>query len=169
MTNMIKTILAATAAVPLLIWSQSPALARGHALNAAPFITPPGVTAQPLGKGQGYDLSKSTASYEQRGQIAYADLRGLTLYTWSKDPVGKSACVAECAKTFVPFAAPASARPIGDWKVIRRSDGSRQWAYKGKPLYTYVKDVDPGSLAGDSPASYGGLRRNGVGVLVGGG
>src|SRR5690606_41863184 len=38
-----------------------------------------------------------------------------------------------------------------------------------KALYTYVKDVDPGSVGGNSPANQGALRRNGAGVLVGGG
>ena len=174
MNALFKTLIAAAAALPLAVSVPSPALARASgkarsAADAAPVITPPGVTAQPLGKGQGYDLGKTTASYEQRGQIAFADLRGLTLYTSSQDPVGKSACVDECAKTFVPFEAPRSAKPVADWSVIKRSDGSRQWAYKGKALYTYVKDVDPGSLGGDNPANYGGLRRNRAGAWVGGG
>jgi predicted lipoprotein with Yx(FWY)xxD motif len=30
-----------------------------------------------------------------------------------------------------------------------RDDGSRQWAYKGKPLYGYVADVTPGQASGD--------------------
>src|SRR5690606_28540770 len=38
-----------------------------------------------------------------------------------------------------------------------------------KALYTYVKDVDPGSVGGDSPANYGAPRLNRLGVLVGGG
>jgi predicted lipoprotein with Yx(FWY)xxD motif len=169
MNAMILRLLGASAAVSLALCAQSPALARGSAADAAPLITPAGVTAQPLGKGQGYDLSKTTASYEQRGKIAFADLRGLTLYTWAKDPVGKSLCLGECAKMFVPFTAPRSAKPVAGWSVVKRSDGSRQWAYQGKPLYTYVKDVDPGAVGGDSPANYGGLRRNGLGTWVGGG
>jgi predicted lipoprotein with Yx(FWY)xxD motif len=33
--------------------------------------------------------------------------------------------------------------------VIVRDDGSRQWAYKGKPLYLWVKDHKPGDTTGD--------------------
>jgi predicted lipoprotein with Yx(FWY)xxD motif len=40
---------------------------------------------------------------------------------------------------------------------------------KGKALYTFVKDVDPGSVRGESPANLGALRRNGAGLMVGGG
>jgi predicted lipoprotein with Yx(FWY)xxD motif len=137
--------------------------------SAAPVSTPLGVTMQPLGKAQGYDLGKSTASAIARDRIAYTDARGLTLYTRDQDPPGASTCDAQCAEQFKPFLAPESAQVFGDWSVIHRPDGRQQWALKGKALYTYVKDVDPGSVGGDSPANYGAPRLNGVGVRVGGG
>lgn len=34
-------------------------------------------------------------------------------------------------------------------KYLERDDGSRQWAYKGKPLYTFAKDAKPGDITGD--------------------
>jgi predicted lipoprotein with Yx(FWY)xxD motif len=34
--------------------------------------------------------------------------------------------------------------------VITREDGSKQWAYKGKPLYTWTKDQKPGEKTGDN-------------------
>jgi predicted lipoprotein with Yx(FWY)xxD motif len=37
----------------------------------------------------------------------------------------------------------------GDWTVIVRDDGGKQWAYKGKPLYTWSKDAKPGDKTGD--------------------
>ena len=33
--------------------------------------------------------------------------------------------------------------------MIAREDGSKQWAYKGKPLYTWAKDAKPGDVTGD--------------------
>jgi predicted lipoprotein with Yx(FWY)xxD motif len=36
-----------------------------------------------------------------------------------------------------------------DWTVITREDGSKQWAYKGKPLYLWIKDQKPGDKTGD--------------------
>jgi predicted lipoprotein with Yx(FWY)xxD motif len=45
--------------------------------------------------------------------------------------------------------ASASDQPSGDWAVVVRDDGSRQWAYKGKPLYQWVKDQKPGDTTGD--------------------
>ncbi len=131
--------------------------------------TPAGITLQPLGKDQGYDTGKSTAGYLAREQIAFTDPRGMTLYTYKKDPPGKSVCTGECAKTWLPALAPAYAAPTGHWSVIVREGGAKQWAYKSRPLYTYVKDVDPGSVYGASPARFGGRRMNGAGQWVGGG
>lgn len=142
---------------------------RSPLTQEAPVMTPLGVTMQPLGKAQGYDLGKSTASAIARDHIAYTNTRGMTLYTWDKDPTGKATCVAECAKTFIPFKAVPGAAPFGDWSLIDSGAGQKQWALKGKALYTYVKDVDPGSINGISPANLGALRRNGAGVMVGGG
>jgi predicted lipoprotein with Yx(FWY)xxD motif len=38
---------------------------------------------------------------------------------------------------------------MGDWTVVTRDDGSKQWAYKNKPLYTWVKDSKPGDTTGE--------------------
>ena len=53
------------------------------------------------------------------------------------------------ANNWPPRAASAVARPRGKWTVIMRDDGGRQWAYKGKPLYLWVKDQKPGDESGD--------------------
>ena len=37
----------------------------------------------------------------------------------------------------------------GDWTTVTRDDGTMQWAYKGKPLYTFAKDTKPGDTTGD--------------------
>ncbi|HAP11331.1 MAG TPA: hypothetical protein DCR50_10830, partial [Afipia sp.] len=43
----------------------------------------------------------------------------------------------------------AAARPSGDWTIVTRDDGSKMWALKGKPLYTFAKDTKPGDTTGD--------------------
>ncbi|MGO9785592.1 MAG: hypothetical protein ACLPL5_02165 [Stellaceae bacterium] len=45
--------------------------------------------------------------------------------------------------------APAGAMPMGAWSIVTRDDGTKQWAYKGKPLYGWVKDEKPGETTGD--------------------
>ena len=42
-----------------------------------------------------------------------------------------------------------AANASGDYSVITRDDGGRQIAYKGKPLYYWIKDTKPGEKTGD--------------------
>lgn len=74
---------------------------------------------------------------------------GMTLYTYDKDPAGKSACNGSCAVNWPPLTAAADAKASGDYSIVTRDDGSKQWAYKGKPLYLWVKDQKPGDKTGD--------------------
>ena len=76
---------------------------------------------------------------------------GATLYTFDKDTAGtgKSACNGQCATNWPPLAAQASDSAAGDWSIVTRDDGSKQWAYKGQPLYTYAKDAKSGDTTGD--------------------
>ena len=65
---------------------------------------------------------------------------GMTLYTFDKDGSGQSNCNDACAAIWPPFSAE-GATDAGPFSVITRSNGSKQWALKGKPLYLYVKDA----------------------------
>lgn len=78
------------------------------------------------------------------------DAKGMTLYTFDRDASpGKSACNGPCATNWPPLMAAADAKPMGDWSIITRDDGGKQWAYKGKPLYAWSKDAKPGDTTGD--------------------
>jgi predicted lipoprotein with Yx(FWY)xxD motif len=77
------------------------------------------------------------------------DGKGMTLYTFDKDAGGKSACNGPCATNWPPLKASASDKNEGSYTMITRDDGSMQWAYKGKPLYTWAKDTKPGDITGD--------------------
>jgi predicted lipoprotein with Yx(FWY)xxD motif len=77
------------------------------------------------------------------------DAKGMTLYTFDKDAKGKSNCNGECAEYWPPAAAMASDKPVGDLTIIKRDDGSLQWADEGKPLYTFKTDMKPGDTTGD--------------------
>jgi predicted lipoprotein with Yx(FWY)xxD motif len=81
-----------------------------------------------------------------------ADGKGFTAYIFDKDKtVGTSACNGNCAKAWPPLIADANAKPIAGWSQIGREDGSRQWAYKGKPLYRFDHwDTKPGDISGNN-------------------
>ena len=82
------------------------------------------------------------------GQVL-ADPDGITLYTFDKDAGGQSACTGDCAERWQPYWATDSDQPEGDYTVISRTDGSKQWAYKNKPLYTLRDDAAEGDTEGD--------------------
>ncbi len=76
---------------------------------------------------------------------------GMTLYTFDKDAAGngKSVCNGPCATNWPPLMAGGSATASGEYSVVTRDDGAKQWAYKGKPLYFWIKDQKPGDRSGD--------------------
>ena len=76
---------------------------------------------------------------------------GMTLYTFDKDVAGsgKSVCNGPCATNWPPLMAAESDKPMGDYMVITRDDGRKQWAMKGKPLYYWIKDTKAGDKTGD--------------------
>jgi predicted lipoprotein with Yx(FWY)xxD motif len=74
---------------------------------------------------------------------------GMTLYVFDRDVGGKSACNGPCAANWPPLMVVGDAKAAGDWTVIVRDDGGKQWAYKGKPLYTWAKDTKAGDKTGD--------------------
>jgi predicted lipoprotein with Yx(FWY)xxD motif len=80
---------------------------------------------------------------------ALTDARGMSLYTFDKDSDGKSACNGPCAANWPALKADAGDTADDNYTIVARDDGSRQWAYKGKPLYTFVKDQKVGDISGD--------------------
>lgn len=79
------------------------------------------------------------------------DTAGMTLYTFDMDVAGAgtSKCNGPCAALWPPALAAADAKPEGELSLVTRDDGSKQWAYKGKPVYTYASDKKPGDATGD--------------------
>ncbi len=75
---------------------------------------------------------------------------GMTLYVFDKDAGGKSMCNGPCATNWPPLMAAADDKPMGDYSIVTRDDGSRQWAYKGKPVYTFKSDAKAGDRTGDN-------------------
>ena len=77
---------------------------------------------------------------------------GMTLYVFDRDTAGsgKSVCNGPCATNWPPLMAMDSDKPMGDYTVITRDDGKKQWALRGKPLYYWVRDTKPGDTTGNN-------------------
>jgi predicted lipoprotein with Yx(FWY)xxD motif len=85
-----------------------------------------------------------------KGKIL-VDAKGMTLYTWDRDTTpGKSGCNGNCATNWPPLLVSGDAKDSGNWTVIVRDDGAKQWAYKGKPLYYWKDDKKAGDVEGDN-------------------
>ena len=79
------------------------------------------------------------------------DFQGMTLYTFDKDTAGVSNCYGGCANIWPAYTSGATAQGTfpDNITVITRTDGSRQFAWKGMPLYYYSGDTKAGDLNGD--------------------
>ncbi len=138
MKNVTKFFGAASVAALMSTLGAAPLVAAPAAFTAP--ATPLGVTIQPATPA-GYDGTGASGPY-------FADAAGMTLYTFDKDPAGKSVCNAECAAAWPPLVAPLDVTPFGAWSVVMRDDGTAQWALHGKPVYTFVKDEKVGDSKG---------------------
>lgn len=125
------------AAAMLLMGTPEGALAA--ALKVGP-TTPPGITLVEVVRDQGGD--QPVLLWYRPG-----DASGRTLFVFDQDGAGIATCTAACAQEFPPLAAARGAKAFGDWSIVRRADGSRQWAYQGHPLYSWVKEKVPGDVA----------------------
>ncbi len=80
--------------------------------------------------------------------------RNFSIYSSDADRPNRSNCDSECARTWVPMLAPESAHPHGDWSILERSPGVRQWAFRRKPLYRYALDSYAHSFEGSDVAGW---------------
>jgi len=95
-------------------------------------------------------MSPEPAAPAKVADGVFTDTKGMTLYTFDKDTTpGKSACNGPCATNWPPLMVADGASASGDWSVVTRDDGKKQWAYKGKPVYTWIKDTKPGDKTGE--------------------
>ena len=100
-------------------------------------------------------ISATSAHAEPAARMAggmLVNTSGMTLYTFDKDVAGsaKSTCNGPCATLWPPAMAAADAKPEGELTLVTRDDGSKQWAYKGKPVYLYSADKKAGDATGDN-------------------
>jgi predicted lipoprotein with Yx(FWY)xxD motif len=86
------------------------------------------------------------------GQVL-VDSKGMTLYLDENDKPGKPACTGSCLTAWPPLAAPASATygaglDASKFSTVTASDGTKQLAVDGSPLYTWMNDQKPGDVTG---------------------
>lgn len=89
------------------------------------------------------------------GEVLVGGPNNLTLYTFKNDAPNDSNCnniVGEqplCADIWPPMFAADNAQPKGDFTIVTRDDGTKQWAFKQYPLYFYYLDTQEGEFNGE--------------------
>src|SRR6201987_925043 len=110
-----------------------------------------GDEAPPPPPKKGPSVSPAQIAQTNRGTVL-ADPKGMTLYYFDRDDSGnKSNCDGKCTEKWVPLTADKTAQASGDFTVIVRTDGSKMWAYRYRPLYTSGDDKAPGDTNGFDP------------------
>jgi predicted lipoprotein with Yx(FWY)xxD motif len=127
---------------------------RGRGAITGGVALPPGARGGRGGRGAAAPLDPGGVQRQRidLDTVILTDAKGMVLYTFAKDTPGQSACAGQCAANWPPLVAAADAEPSGDWTIITRADGTRQWAHQGRPLYAFVKDAKPGERSGDGLA-----------------
>ncbi len=104
----------------------------------------------------------ATVGLESDGTLGkiLVDSRGRTLYLFKRDASGKSACDSACAAAWPPLRAdgkPVAGRGLTPARLgtTPRSDGRRQIAYNGHPLYRYTGDHKLGDTNGQGVNAFG--------------
>jgi predicted lipoprotein with Yx(FWY)xxD motif len=95
-----------------------------------------------------------TATNATLGKVL-VDEQGKTLYVFDPDQGGTIACGAGCTTAWPPLllqngaSLPTSGALSGDLTTVTRPEGGQQVAYKGRPLYRFANDAQPGDAKGD--------------------
>jgi predicted lipoprotein with Yx(FWY)xxD motif len=82
------------------------------------------------------------------------DATGMTLYLFTNDSPGESACSADCLVNWPPLIVSSAADAVagdgvaGELGTIEREDGSLQVTIADIPLYFFAGDSEPGDLSG---------------------
>ncbi len=99
------------------------------------------------------DVRKEDPPFRQRGDIL-VEIKGRGVYTYDGDKVAnQSDCLGQCVLLWPPVYAEDEAKPKGSFTIlVRKDNGKRQWAFKGKPLYRWVSDLKRGDAGGDGVA-----------------
>ena len=110
-------------------------------------IVSTGTTSSKAGDIVGSKKSASLGEY-------LTDSKGMTLYTFSDDTRLTSNCTGDCLKKWPSYAydnknvASSTDALSKRMNVIKRSDGTYQYAYSVQPVYYYSGDKTPGDTNG---------------------
>jgi len=82
-------------------------------------------------------------------EVKSIDVDGFALYTFDPDQNDQSSCSGDCLVNWPAFVPGDEESAIGDFTIFTRTDGVKQWAYKGKALYFFIGDSARNDINGE--------------------
>src|SRR5437660_430456 len=95
----------------------------------------------------GLALADGLTFLKANGEGLLTDSSGKTVYVFDRDTPDKSACTGACLRTWPPVLAPVGTQFSYPLSTIQRNEGL-QVAYKGRRVYLYGGDANPGDTNG---------------------
>ena len=128
--------------MPLYYWvqDQKPGDTTGQAVNNVWYVVNPAPTLR-------------VAESPELGKYLI-DGTGMTVYLYTRDEQGKTNCYGRCAGNWPPIIVSYGEPVAGEGvdasaiSLVQREDGSMQVAYKGMPLYGWIRDEKMGDTTG---------------------
>jgi len=134
--------------------SATPPLVGGSTKTPAPTAAP---ATSPTPTATAAPAAAPLTTAQLAGAAGFVNAQSHTVYVFDGDlsAPGTSTCNSECAAVWPHVAATANTTYPAPFSAIKRSDGSMQLTYASRPLYTFVVDTVPGSIAGNGITSFG--------------
>ena len=83
------------------------------------------------------------------GVNMFTDGNGMTLYSCDLDGAGTSNCYDDCADKWPAHLYKENDVLAEGWTLVKRTEGSMQLAYLGRPTYLFTGDKSKGDMHGD--------------------
>jgi predicted lipoprotein with Yx(FWY)xxD motif len=126
--------------------------------SAASSSSTPAASSTPVASGSTTGLVITTKTSSAGAFLT--DASGRAIYLWMKDGEDSSACSGGCASAWPPVTTTGALTASGnvnkaDLSTFTRSDGTKQVAYDGHPLYYFEGDPGPGTVTGQGSDAFG--------------
>ena len=119
-----------------------PIVGRRQMLQAgAAWLTVCGTASAAIDINAPYPAEVSLTDEGDKGLVFRRCPNNARLYVSDAELNGHPACNGACERDWLPVRAPNGAQTLGEWTPVRRDDGSLQWAYRGRPVYSLIQDL----------------------------
>ena len=165
-TNLKFAVAAGLAAIALAACSSSSKPASSSS-TTPPTEAPTTAAPAPTGSTGAKTVKRASVTVKGKPEMILVDNKGMTLYVDEKDKPGAPNCTGVCLQAWPPLKA-TGAITVGPgltaskYTTVTASDGTKQVAVNGSPLYTWMGDKKAGDATGQDVNGFYVVMANGV-------